>query len=171
MAGAMRKMAVYLGLVEDELDLDPYEGNSGGYPPAGDSRQSVPASEPRPVRPEVAVRPPAAPAERPAPAMAVTSPVAVAQNHRIATIGPRSYNEARSVGEEFRQGVPVIIDLTGMDDSDAKRIVDFSAGLVFGLHGTIQRMSSKVFLLSPQGADVGEQARAQITQDGYYAHP
>ena len=55
-----------------------------------------------------------------------------------------------------------------MDDSDAKRIVDFAAGLVFGLRGTIERVTNKVFLLSPANVDVGAEARAQIAQDGFF---
>ena len=57
---------------------------------------------------------------------------------------------------------------TGMDDSDAKRIVDFAAGLIFGLRGSIERVTNKVFLLSPANVDVGAEARAQIAQDGFF---
>ena len=88
--------------------------------------------------------------------------------HRITTLHPRSYNDARRIGEEYREGVPVIINLTGMDDNDAKRIVDFAAGLIFGLRGSIERVTNKVFLLSPANVDVGAEARAQIAQDGFF---
>jgi cell division inhibitor SepF len=87
---------------------------------------------------------------------------------RITTLHPRFYNDARRIGEEFRTGTPVIMNLTDMDDADAKRIVDFSAGLVFGLHGTIERVTSKVFLLSPANVDVGAEARAQLQQGGFF---
>jgi cell division inhibitor SepF len=80
--------------------------------------------------------------------------VEVAPLNRITTIHPRTYNEAKNIGEWFRDGVPVIMNLTDMDDSDAKRLVDFAAGLVFGLHGTIERVTSKVFLLSPSHVEV-----------------
>lgn len=73
---------------------------------------------------------------------------------RITTIHPRSYNDAKSIGESFRDGVPVIMNLSDMQDGDAKRMVDFSAGLVFGLRGTIERVTSKVFLLSPEFVEV-----------------
>lgn len=69
---------------------------------------------------------------------------------RITTIHPRSYNDAKAIGESFRDGVPVIVNLSDMQDGDAKRMVDFSAGLVFGLRGSIERVTSKVFLLSPE---------------------
>jgi cell division inhibitor SepF len=77
-----------------------------------------------------------------------------AELRRITTVHPRSYNDARTIGEAFRSGIPVIINLTDMDDSDAKRLVDFSAGLVFGLHGAIERVTNKVFLLSPATVEV-----------------
>ena len=73
---------------------------------------------------------------------------------RIQTINPRSYNDARLIGEAFRQGVPVIMNLTEMSDADAKRLVDFSAGLSFGLHGSIERVTTSVFLLSPAHVEI-----------------
>src|SRR6476469_2626125 len=73
---------------------------------------------------------------------------------RITTIHPRTYNEAKTIGENFRDNIPVIMNLTDMSDADAKRLVDFAAGLVFGLRGSIERVTSKVFLLSPETVEV-----------------
>ena len=67
----------------------------------------------------------------------------------VTVIKPRTYNQARSVGELFREGSPVILDLSAMDDSDARRLVDFSAGLIFGRRGSIDRLTSRMFLLMP----------------------
>lgn len=75
-----------------------------------------------------------------------------AQDHRIATVCPTGFRDARTIGEYFRDGVPVIINLSSMTEQDAKRVVDFASGLIFGLHGSIERVASRVFLLSP--ADV-----------------
>jgi cell division inhibitor SepF len=83
-------------------------------------------------------------------------------------VHPRSYNDARRIGEDYREGVPVIMNLSELDDADAKRIVDFAAGLVFGLRGSIERVTNKVFLLSPPNVDVGDEARAQIAQDPFF---
>ena len=81
---------------------------------------------------------------------------------RIITVHPRTYNEARTIGEHFRDGVPVIMNLSEMEDADAKRLVDFSAGLIFGLRGTIERVTSKVFLLSPQNVTVAAEDKERI---------
>lgn len=78
---------------------------------------------------------------------------------RIVTVHPTTYNEARVIGEAFRDGVPVIINLTHMGEADARRMVDFSAGLVFGLNGAIERVTPRVFLLTPATVEIdgGEQ--------------
>jgi cell division inhibitor SepF len=81
---------------------------------------------------------------------------------RITTVHPRTYNEARIIGEHFRDGVPVIMNLSDMEDADAKRLVDFAAGLIFGLHGSIERVTSKVFLLSPHDVTVAAEDKERI---------
>lgn len=169
MAGAMRKMGVYLGLVEDD-ERDGYyddhvEEERAYQRPQPASRQPIHAE---PAHSEIRVpqrRIPAAAApvvQTPAPAPVVADP------YRIITLHPRTYNEARQIGEEFRQGVPVIMNLTEMDDTDAKRLVDFAAGLVFGCHGAIERVTQKVFLLSPANVDVSAEDKARIAQGGFF---
>lgn len=168
MAGAMRKMGVYLGLVEeDERDgyYDDHVEDERRY------ERPQPASR-QPVEPAPAHAEPRVPQRRiPAPAAAVHTPApapVVAEAYRIITLHPRTYNEARQIGEEFRQGVPVIMNLTEMDDVDAKRLVDFAAGLVFGCHGAIERVTQKVFLLSPANVDVSAEDKARIAQGGFF---
>ena len=80
-----------------------------------------------------------------------------AAHYNIVTLQPRSYSEARKVGEYYREGNPVIINLDDMEESERKRLVDFSSGLVFGLNGRIERISLKVFLLSPANVNVSNE--------------
>jgi cell division inhibitor SepF len=238
MAGAMRRMGIYLGLVEDDevrgygrydtrqsehpehdrryggrYPEDRYDAHydddySAGYaeddieaedlPPAREP-EAAPVRRERPVRPiglapagaaggpsrvstlgngsagvgasmgsgpvgataaKLAVREPVVAAPEPAPAPA--------QPYRITTLHPRTYNEARTIGERFRDGMPVIMNLTEMDDADAKRLVDFAAGLSFGLRGSIERVTAKVFLLSPQNVDVTAEDKARIREGGFF---
>lgn len=77
--------------------------------------------------------------------------------NRIATLRPKTYNDAQAVGKAIREGVPVVLNLSEVEDEKtAYRIVDFSAGVVFGLQGSIERITPKVFVLSP----------AQVSIDG-----
>lgn len=156
--GAMHKMGVYLGLVEENdryLDDERDEPREDRVPQQGRYADSVS----RPVA-----------ERRMASAMAGSGATSTAtiDPYRITTLHPRTYNEARQIGEEFRVGVPVIMNLTDMDDVDAKRLVDFSAGLVFGCRGTIEKVTHKVFLLSPANVEVTAEDKARIARGGFF---
>jgi cell division inhibitor SepF len=88
--------------------------------------------------------------------------------YQITTLHPTTYNEARTIGEHFRDNVPVIMNLTEMDEADAKRLVDFAAGLAFGLRGTIERVTNRVFLLSPANVQVTAEDKARIAEGGFF---
>ncbi len=160
MAGAMRKVGVYLGLLED---TDRYEDDyyaddetptsSRGSTAIGRPMHAVPDDRPAPV---------ASLADRRRPSQVVT------ELSRITTVHPRTYNEARTIGEYYREGIPVIMNLSDMDDRDAKRLVDFSAGLVFAVRGTIERVTNKVFLLSPPNVSVAAEDKQRIAEGGFF---
>src|SRR5699024_425364 len=88
-----------------------------------------------------------------------------AEVHKLRTIHPRSYNDAKLIGEAIRSGIPVIINVTDMSESEAKRLVDFSAGLAFGLHGAIERVTNKVFLLTPTNVENVVEGHSSAPQD------
>ncbi len=166
MAGALRKIGVYLGLAEDEVGTyDEYDDYDDEVPTG---RETVDRPEPtralHPVRDEKLHAGPTGPARAARPESR-HEPV---DSYKITTLHPRNYNDARTVGEYFRDGTPVIMNLTDMDDSDAKRLVDFSAGLIFGLHGTIERVTAKVFLLSPANVVVTAEEKARLAEGGFF---
>ncbi len=88
---------------------------------------------------------------------------------KITTLRPRDYGEARTIGERFREGNPVIMDLVEMSNADAKRLVDFAAGLAFALRGSFDKVATKVFLLSPADVDVSAEERRRIAEKGFYS--
>ncbi|WP_372727273.1 cell division protein SepF [Nocardioides sp.] len=161
MSGAMRKIGEYLGLLEDTARYDDeYDGDyeTQDVPVAASGRAPrVRDSRPAPV---------ADLSERRRPASGPTG--VVAELSRITTLHPSTYNEARTVGENFRDGVPVIMNLSEMDDNDAKRLVDFAAGLVFATRGTIERVTNKVFLLSPPNVTVAAEDKQRIAEGGFF---
>ena len=180
MAGAMRKMGVYLGLVEDD-DRDEYaryaeEEGYEGYEDYAEQEAAHPAaaSEVERTRNSRRSAPLVAATAGPTGASGValrdrpSSTSHAASEYRITTLHPRTYNEARTIGEHFRDGVPVIMNLSEMDDSDAKRLVDFAAGLSFGLRGSIERVTNKVFLISPQNVSVTAEDKARLKQNAFF---
>jgi cell division inhibitor SepF len=161
----MRKMAVYLGLVEDDHHFQDKYDSYGEYEDYDEQRD-------RSEQPEEADARSAgreeyvgyqAPADWHTEHMSQTTDLA-----RITTLHPRTYNEARTIGEHFREGTPVIMNLTEMVDSDAKRLVDFAAGLIFGLRGSLERVTNKVFLLSPVNVEVTAEDKARIAERGFF---
>jgi cell division inhibitor SepF len=148
---ALNKMMGFLGLVdtEDEADV-----------PAAPAKKV----EPRPITSRRS-EPTGVTVVRTQHEVAHESLVEESSAYNIVTLQPRSYSEARKVGEYYREGNPVIINLDDMEESERKRLVDFASGLVFGLHGRIERISLKVFLLSPANVNVSNEDRtaAQAT--------
>ena len=190
MSGAMRRIGEYLGLLEDTGRYDEYDGQYDDAFPAAREPQPANAAgygqaqETAPVQQAPAAR--RRPDARPAPVADLTerrrsaaaasdeqggaaAPVGVvAELSRIITLHPSTYNEARNIGENFREGTPVIMNLSEMDDTDAKRLVDFAAGLVFATRGTIERITNKVFLLSPPNVSVAAEDKQRIVEGGFF---
>ena len=161
MATAFRKMGVYLGLVEDDDYAD------GG----GTESYGALARDPQYHRREVEVAPARAGYEAATPEAEGYDEYDATYEQppqRITTLHPRTYNEAKTIGLQFRAGTPVIMNLSEMDDSDAKRLVDFAAGLVFAVHGTIERVTNKVYLLSPPNVAVTAEDKQRIAQGGFF---
>jgi cell division inhibitor SepF len=176
MSGAMRRIGEYLGLLEDtgrydDEFADDYTDSYERY----DTRESR-LDEPAPVPAKAARRESRREASvasieefrRPTAVPSAPAATSVAELSRITTLQPRTYNEARTVGENFRDGTPVIMNLSDMDDSDAKRLVDFAAGLVFASRGTIERITNRVFLLSPPNVSVAAEDKARIVEGEFF---
>lgn len=87
---------------------------------------------------------------------------------KITTLHPRSYSEARTIGEQYRDGTPVIMNLTEMEEADAKRLVDFAAGLAFALRGSIEKVTNRVFLLSPPNVDVAAEDKRRLAEGAFF---
>ena len=176
MSGAMRRIGEYLGLLEDTGRYDDYDGYDADLDEAGYdghySQETSPVAVAKPSRREQREARQAATVanlddRRRGGTSTMTAP-RVAELSRITTLHPRTYNEARTIGENYREGTPVIMNLTEMDDNDAKRLVDFAAGLIFATRGSIERVTSKVFLLSPPNVSVAAEDKARIADGGFF---
>ncbi len=141
MGNPLKKTMVYLGLADEE---EYYDDEPAAAEPARAPRERDRDRD----REEVAA--PITPLRRPT---AVRQPAAGTVNE-ILTVHPKQYRDAQIIAENFRDGVPVIINLTQMSDADARRLIDFASGLSLGLYGRIERVTSKVFLLSPENIAV-----------------
>ena len=133
MSNPLKKTMVYLGLADEELE---YEEPATAAAPASQPDVAAPVKNAAPVTP---LRKAPAPKQTPQ----------VAEMNEILTVHPRQYRDAQVIAESFRDGIPVIINLSQMSEGDARRLIDFASGLSQGLYGKIERVTNKVFLLSP----------------------
>jgi len=166
----MHRMGVYLGLVEDDeyADTDGYGHGSGHANERGAARAEEYAEERYSNRDHHRDAGREAGYSREyAEDAHLPEPYSPQPTYQITALHPRTYNEARTIGESFRRNTPVIMNLSDMDDADAKRLVDFAAGLTFGLHGRIERVTAKVFLLSPHNVTVTASDKAKI-ESGFF---
>ena len=169
MSGAMRRIGEYLGLLEDTGRYDDYDADEYS------TEETAPVQQSRApqVREQRAAVADISERRRSGPTAAVRDGSlapsgTIAEISRITTLHPRTYNEARTVGENFRDGTPVIMNLSEMNDNDAKRLVDFAAGLVFATRGTIERVTNKVFLLSPPNVTVAAEDKQRLVEGGFF---
>jgi cell division inhibitor SepF len=153
----VRKIAAWMGLVEDgryqtDDPIDDEEATNEVY--VDEPSQEVSKVSQLPVRKSASLTP--------------VATKEVADISRIVSVRPRSFNEARVIGENFRDGIPVIMNLSELEDGEDKRLVDFAAGLIFGLRGNFERISSKVFLLCPHNLVVGPEDKERIASGGFF---
>ncbi|GAA1669717.1 cell division protein SepF [Glycomyces endophyticus] len=196
--GAMRKAGIWLGLIEDEEDrgYNGFEENDEfAEEPApaparvrGSQRTTGRVGRPAEDRRAVEDRSPVRQLNRGSGSVtpltrdnlalaepALVRPVPAEEeshaNYRITTLHPTTYNEARTIGERYRDGTPVIMNLSEMEEADAKRLVDFAAGLIFGTRGSFERVTNRVFLLSPPHVQVTAEDKAKIAEGGFFNQP
>ncbi len=172
MSNPLKKTMVYLGLADEELEYQAPDS-------AGSSHTSAPASSAAgsgsaqhvsavPSRGHdnasntnsahnSSGRAPVTPLRK----TSTPQNTAASEMNEILTVHPRAYKDAQAIAESFRDGIPVIINLSQMSDPDARRLIDFASGLSQGLYGKIERVTAKVFLLSPSHVVVSGDSTAE----------
>ncbi|MBI4261656.1 MAG: cell division protein SepF [Actinobacteria bacterium] len=163
MPGMWKKTLSYLGLVEDEEyeELDEVAG--------GETYHAEPSPVRRLPRPQAVRSAPVADPRSGGEAIVRTiAPVRPTPGSQIHRAEPKRFNEAREVGDRFKEGVPVIMNLQGTEDSIARRLVDFASGLVYGLDGKIEMVAGRVYLLTPADVEVSAEERERLRDGGLY---
>ena len=160
MPGVWKKTLNYLGLVEEDEELEGIDMPHSEPVPemAGARRQPRSgggvAVQAIPESPETVIR--TMPQSRPVPATTI---------HRSE---PKMFNDARDLGDKFRAGIPVIMNLQATEDATARRLVDFASGLVFGLGGKIETVANRVYLLTPANVEVSAEERERLREGAFY---
>lgn len=171
MSTMWKRTLAYLGLVE-EYDGEYLDEPEGQRPAGTPERQQASTPTPTPEHTNVRRIAPAR-GDRPAPVVSAPAQTARAsssstQGGKVHVTNPTTFNDVEEVGERFRNGIPVIMNLAGASESVAKRMLDFASGLIFGLDGRIERVGDRVFLLSPLGVEVSSEERQRLGERGFF---
>lgn len=106
----------------------------------------------------------------PAPAAAPEAPVDRGVVRPLPTsakpkiVAPTGFNDVQQVADTFKRGLPVIINMQGVDRDLSRRLIDFASGLCYGLEGDMERVSDQVFLLTPRDAEVSDDDRRRLRE-------
>jgi cell division inhibitor SepF len=158
MAGFWKKALIYLGLVEEEDELEPLPT---------ETQEQTTFETVRPIRPDL----PSSSVRRiggdePVPAMTAS---AVAPRVSMHVVEPRSFNDAKEIGDKLKVNSAVIMNLQHANADLAKRLVDFASGLTYMASGTIKKVGERIFLLTPPNVEVSaEEAREMMSDRGFF---
>ena len=89
-------------------------------------------------------------------------------NMKMHIVEPKSFTEAQTIADKFKQGTPVIMNMAMTSPDLAKRLLDFAAGLTYGLDGGLQKVSDKVFMLTPHNVEVSDAERRRLRDTGLF---
>jgi cell division inhibitor SepF len=166
-SGILHKAMVYLGLTDDEFEDYDYEE------PSGTPQPSRRYAEPEPA--VTAVRPvtrDAGPADSSngvtlTPRPAVVRPITPMQGAKVHVVAPTRFADAQEIGDRFKNGQPVIVNLEANDRELARRMIDFCSGVTYALSGSMDKVADQVFLLTPSNVEVSAEEKRRLHERGY----
>jgi cell division inhibitor SepF len=166
-SSALRKMGVWLGLVDDDEydDYAPYDEPSapmrrnGGQVAVAEPEVTVAGVRTLPRDDMVSVQ-----QVKPA----VVRPISPVQSAKVHIVAPGGFNDAQEIGDKLKSSQPVILNLQGSDRELSRRLIDFASGLTYGLGGQMERVADQVFLLTPTNVEVSPEEKRRLQERGLY---
>ncbi len=73
---------------------------------------------------------------------------------RIVVLKPKCFNNSTAIADELRRRRPVIVDVGTLDPEEARRVIDFVSGTVYGIDGKLQKITSGIFVATPSQVDI-----------------
>ena len=168
-SGALRKMGVWLGLVDDDEydDYAPYDEPSPSAPVRRNGAQ-VAVAEPEVSVAGVRTLPRDDPVSVQQVKPAVVRPISPVQSAKVHIVAPGGFNDAQEIGDKLKSSQPVILNLQGSDRELSRRLIDFASGLTYGLGGQMERVADQVFLLTPTNVEVSPEEKRRLQERGLY---
>ena len=166
-SGMLRKAMVYLGLTDDEFEDYDYEEPAPAPGPARRYAEPEPAvSAVRPVARDV---PEANNGVTVTPRPSVVRPITPMHGARVHVVAPGRFSDAQEIGDRFRNGQPVVVNLQANDRELSRRMIDFCSGVTYALSGSMDKVDDQVFLLTPSNVEVSAEERRRLQERNYRA--
>jgi len=166
-AGAMRKMGVWLGLVDDD-EFDDYAPYDEPAVPARRNGAQVAVAEPEISAAGVRTLPREDTVTVQHVKPAVVRAISPVQSAKVHIVAPGGFNDAQEIGDKLKSTQPVIVNLQGSDRDLSRRLIDFASGLTYGLGGQMERVADQVFLLTPTNVEVSPEEKRRLQERGLY---
>jgi len=156
MPGVWKKALIYLGLVEEEEELEPLPT---------ETHETTTFETVRPIRPDL----PSSSVRRIGGEEPLAAPSAIAPRASMHVVEPRAFNDAKEIGDKLRVNSAVIMNLQHANADLAKRLVDFASGLTYMAQGSIKKVGDRIFLLTPPNVEVSaDEARELMSDRGFF---
>jgi len=169
-SGALKKMGVWLGLVDDDEydEYAPYDEPSPSSAPVRRNGAQVAVAEPEVSVAGVRTLPRDDPVSVQQVKPAVVRPISPVQSAKVHIVAPGGFNDAQEIGDKLKSSQPVIVNLQGSDRELSRRLIDFASGLTYGLGGQMERVADQVFLLTPTNVEVSPEEKRRLQERGLY---
>ena len=164
-SGMLRKAMVYLGLTDDEFEDYDYEEPAPAASPRRYAEPEPAVSAVRPVAREVSAEPSNGVTVTPRPA--VVRPITPMHGAKVHLVAPSRFADAQEIGDRFKNGQPVIVNLQANDRELSRRMIDFCSGVTYALSGSMDKVADQVFLLTPSNVEVSAEERRRLQERGF----
>jgi cell division inhibitor SepF len=161
----LRKAMVYLGLTDDEFEDYDYEEPAPAPTPQRRYAEPEPAVAIRPVARDLAPEPSNGVTVTPRPA--VVRPITPMHGAKVHVVAPSRFADAQEIGDRFKNGQPVIVNLQANDRELSRRMIDFCSGVTYALSGSMDKVADNVFLLTPSNVEVSAEEKRRLQERGY----
>jgi cell division inhibitor SepF len=94
-------------------------------------------------------------------------PITPMHGAKVHVVAPTRFADAQEIGDRFKNGQPVIVNLQANDRELSRRMIDFCSGVTYALSGSMDKVADQVFLLTPSNVEVSAEEKRRLQERGY----
>ena len=87
---------------------------------------------------------------------------------KVVIFEPNAYDEVQNIVDNLKNRKPVIVNLETLDADVARKIFEFLNGAIYALDGSIQKVSSDIFILAPNNVEIAGNIKEELKNKGVF---